>query len=331
MNRVRATAGALLLVLAAAGASACSVNASPVDLATVASAQEPVPPGEVQGAAAVPKASGGAKCADPTASLRPGALPPPGAMPSGTTMAKIQARGYLIAGVDQNTYLFGYRNPATNNLEGFDIDMARDVAAAIFGSPDKVQFKAITSDQRVPELQSGGVDLVARTMTISCDRLSQVSFSTVYYEAHQRVLVDANSNVASLADLGGRKVCAAAGSDSLTHIAAVSQHPIPVSVSDWSDCLVMLQQGSVSAVSTDDTILAGMAAQDPNTKIVGPDVADEPYGIAVKHGDADFVRFVNGVLDNVRGNGAWASSYATWLQPHLGGGIPAAPPPSYSD
>jgi polar amino acid transport system substrate-binding protein len=328
MNRARLIVGALLLVLATA---ACSVNASPVDLATVNSAVEPVPPGEVQGAAAVPKASAAQTCANPTASLTPGAMPPPGQMPSGTTMAKIQARGYLIAGVDQNTYLFGYRNPATNNLEGFDIDMARYVAAAIFGDPNKVQFKAITSDQRVPELQSGGVDIVARTMTISCDRLSQVAFSTVYYDAQQRVLVDKNSQVTGLGDLGGKKVCAAAGSDSLTHIAATPTHPIPVSVSDWSDCLVMLQQGTVSAVSTDDSILAGMAAQDPNTKIVGPSVADEPYGLAMAHNATDFVRFVNGVLAEIRSNGSWAHSYATWLQPHFGGGVPAAPQPSYSD
>jgi polar amino acid transport system substrate-binding protein len=330
MNRTGMVLGAVLLALVTAG---CAVNATPVDLATVNSASAVRPPGVLIGAAALGQAAGATStCANPTASLRPpNPMPAPGAMPAGSTMARIQARGYLIAGVDQNTYLFGYRNPATNNLEGFDIDMAHDVAGAIFGDPNKVQFKAITSGQRVSELQSGGVDIVARTMTISCDRRSQVGFSTVYYDAGQRVLVNKNSTVTSIDDLGHRKVCAAAGSDSLSHIAARPTHPIPVSVADWSDCLVMLQQGEVDAVSTDDTILAGMVAQDPNTKIVGSSFADEPYGLAMPKQDTDLIAFVNGVLDNIRNNGSWAQSYSTWLLRQIGGGVPAPPAPSYSN
>ncbi|HEX3780962.1 MAG TPA: glutamate ABC transporter substrate-binding protein [Pseudonocardiaceae bacterium] len=323
-------AGAALLTLVVTG---CGVTAAPVNLATVSSANEPVPVGMVQGAAAVPPAGPSpANCTNPTASLAPpNPLPSPGQMPSGTTMAKIYARGYLIAGVDQNTYLFGYRNPENNQIEGFDIDMARDVAAAIFGDPNKIEFKAITSAQRVSALQSGEVDIVARTMTISCDRLADVAFSTVYYDAQERLLVPTSSNVTSIAQLGGKKICAATGSDSLNHIQDQPTHPIPVAVSDWSDCLVMLQQGQVAGVSTDDTILAGMVAQDPNTKIVGPSIADEPYGLAMPKQDKDFVSFVNGVLQEIRNDGTWAASYQTWLGNHIPGGSATPPQPSYSN
>ncbi len=135
---------------------------------------------------AMPAAGQAVPACDPTASLRPAG--PPQVTP-GSFMARIRARGYLIAGVDQNSYHFGYLSPLTGKIEGFDIDMVRAVAAAIFGNPDKVQYKAISDAQRIPDIQSGAVDIVAHTMTINCQRLQQADFSTVYYDAGQRVLV----------------------------------------------------------------------------------------------------------------------------------------------
>jgi len=259
---------------------------------------------------------------DPTASLRPSG--PPRVIP-GSFMARIRARGYLIAGVDQSTYHFGYLNPRNGKIEGFDIDMVRAVAAAIFGNPGKVQFKAISDAQRIPDVRSGAVDIVAHTMTINCERLQQVDFSTVYFDAGQRVLVEANSPARSLADLGGKRVCATKGSTSIANIRAAPSHPVPVPVPFWTDCLVLLQQGGVAAISTDDSILDGLAAQDPWTKIVGPRFTSEPYGLAISKQHPDFVRFVNAVLQRLRANGQWAASYAHWV----GTPVPAPPPARY--
>jgi len=266
-------------------------------------------------------AAAGTTSCDPTASLRPAG--PPQVTP-GSFMAKIRARGYLIAGVDQNTYHFGYLNPLDGKIEGFDIDMVRAVAKAIFGNPNKVVFKAISDDQRIPDVRSGAVDIVAHTMTINCERLKEVDFSTVYFDAGQRVLVEANSPAKSLADLGGKRVCATAGSTSIDNIKRLS-HAIPVAVTYWTDCLVLLQQGDVAAISTDDTILDGLAAQDPWTKIVGPRFTSEPYGLAISQQHADFVRFVNAVLQQLRTDGQWAASYAHWV----GTPVPAPPAAHY--
>ncbi len=159
--------------------------------------------------------------------------------------------------------------------------MVHAIADAIFGNPNKVVFKAISDAQRIPDVQSGAVDIVAHTMTITCERLQQVDFSTVYFEAGQRVLVQTNSTAKSIADLGGKKVCATTGSTSIENIKAAPSHPIPVAVPYWTDCLVLLQQGQVAAISTDDSILAGLTAQDPWTKIVGPRFSKEPYGLAI--------------------------------------------------
>jgi polar amino acid transport system substrate-binding protein len=324
------------IVLLATLTTGCAATTSPVNLAAAGTAQPPQPGNVVIGPAALPKPVPPVNCGDPTASLSPPAvMPAPGQMPAGSTMATIQRRGYLIAGVDQNTFLFGYRDPKQNNLVGFDIDMVHDVAQAIFGDPNKVVYKAITSAQRTTVLKGGQgadqVDMVARTYTITCARLQQVAFSTVYYQASRRLLVPSSSQVNSIDDLGGKKVCATTGSDSLSTNQGKANAPVPVAVNDWSDCLVMLQQGEVDAVSTDDTILAGMVAQDGNTKIVGPTIAPEPYGLAFPKSSTDFVRFVNGVLQQIRTSGSWTASYKAWLGTRLGDAVPAPPQPVYTN
>ena len=240
--------------------------------------------------------------------LRPGSRQPrPGRaaeVTAGSDMAVIRTRGYLIAGVDQSTYHFGYLNPLDGQIEGFDIDMIRAVAKAIFGNADKVEFKAISDAQRIPDVVDGKVDIVAHTMTITCDRLQQVDFSSVYFEAHQQVLVPDNSPRTALAGLGGQKVCATTGSDSVTTIENYPSHPQVVQVPFWTDCLVRLQQDEVAAISTDNSILAGLEAQDPFTKIVGPELTNEPYGLAISKQHPDFVRFVNAVLAAEESDGA---------------------------
>jgi polar amino acid transport system substrate-binding protein len=306
---------ALLALLAGCGSSGPPAGATNVPL-------QPRPVG-VQDPAVVPSAAAGAaQDCDAVASLRPSALPPPGAMPAGSTMAAIAARGRLIVGVNQNTYLFGFRDATSGQIVGFDVDIARAVAQAIFGDPNRIQLVATTSAQRIPYLQNRTVDLVANTMTINCERWKQVSFSTQYYDAGQRVLVPRSSPAKGIADLGGKKVCAAAGSTSIRNIAAAAAKPVPVAVDDWTDCLVLLQQGQVDAISTDDTILAGLAAQDPTTHLVGDRFTSEPYGLAVNQQSADFVRFVNAVLARMRSDGTWSAIYAKWL------GAPAPAPPA---
>ncbi|BCJ31384.1 ABC transporter substrate-binding protein [Actinocatenispora sera] len=252
----------------------------------------------------------------------------PADMMHGSAVSRIKERGRLVVGVDQNTYLFGFRDQ-DNDLKGFDIDMLREVARAIFGDPNKIQFKVITSAQRIPVLQKHQVDLVADVMTVNCERWKQVAFSSVYFDAGQRVLVPSGSTATKLGDLGGKKVCAAKGSTSIRAIAANPAKPVPVAVDDWTDCLVMLQQRQVAAISTDDTILAGLKKQDPNTKVVGPKFTDEPYGIAANLDDVDLVRFVNGVLAKIRGDGTWKKRYDQWLT--VLGPAPKPPAATYRD
>jgi polar amino acid transport system substrate-binding protein len=298
-----------------AGAAGCGAAGTPH--ATAATA------GDRPGSQVVPAADTAA--CDPTAaSLRPAPGTP--RVTAGSYMATILARGHLIAGVSSSTYHFGYFNPLDGNYEGFDIDMVRAVAKAIFGDPNAVVFKAITDEQREPDIANGSVDIVAHTMTITCKRLQNEDFSSVYFEANTRVLVLKDSTATGLASLGGQKVCATKGSTSATLIATypVTPHPIAFTVPQFTDCLVLLQQGQVAAISTDDSILAGLRAQDPFTKVVGPPFAPQPYGLAISKQHPDFVQFVNAVLAQERSDGNWAKSYVQWVS---GPGTTAPSPP----
>jgi polar amino acid transport system substrate-binding protein len=315
----RGLAAALVLVcLGACGTSADRAQQAALAALTVA-------PARSQAAAATPSVT----CRYPTASLRPpAALPAPGAMPGRSTMAAIVRRGYLIAGVDQNTLLLSYFNPIDDRLEGFEIDMLREIARAIFGRPDAIQFRAVTTAERISAVRDGSVDLVADAMTITCERRRQVAFSTVYFDAGQRALVPSNSRARSIGDLAGRRVCATAGSTSIEALEHSYPGVRPYPVAQRTDCLIALQQGLVAAITSDDAILLGFRGQDPYTRIIGPRFADEPYGIAIAPQHRDLVRFVNGVLDRMRHDGRWRAIYARWLGPEATT-VPAPPTPRY--
>jgi len=244
-------------------------------------------------------------------------------------MAAIQERGRLIVGVDQNTFMFGFRDPLSGQLTGFDIDLAREIARRIFGDPDRVELQVVDASQREPALQSGQVDLVVRTFSITCARKQNVDFSTVYFYANQRILASKASRIDSAAALSGKRVCAVTGTTSLSRVYQLKPRPTLVGASRWTDCLVMLQQAQVDAISTDDVVLFGLAAQDPNLRVVGPSLGIEPYGVGVKKGNEDLVRFVNGALAQMRTDGTWERLYATWLRSL--GPSPGPPEARYRD
>ncbi|HVQ93534.1 MAG TPA: glutamate ABC transporter substrate-binding protein [Mycobacteriales bacterium] len=313
----------VVLVAVAAGLAGC--GGAPVTSARAARPVVALPPG-VQDPARIPAAVPAPDC-DPRASLRPPArMPAPGRMPAGSTMARIAARGYLIAGVDQNKNLFGFIRDG--ELAGFDIDFVHAIAAAMLGDPDKVQFRAISSADRISSLNSGRVDLVADSMTITCDRLQQVAMSTDYFDSGQKIMVRRGSPYRSIADLGGAKVCAPTGTTSINTIAGQRPAPIPVAVVDWTDCLVLLQQGYADAISTTDSVLLGLVAQDPTTVVRGPRFTDEPHGFAVRRSQPDLIRFVNGVLERMRADGRWRAEYVRWLT-GLDPVVPAPPAARY--
>jgi polar amino acid transport system substrate-binding protein len=262
---------------------------------------------------------------NPTASLRPF----PNKAEADAAVADIRARGRLIVGLDIGSNLFSFRDPITGEITGFDVDIAGEIARDIFGAPSHVEYRILASDERVTALQQSEVDVVAKTMTITCERRQLVNFSTVYLDANQRILTPRDSPIAKVADLSNKRVCVARGTTSLQRIREIVPPPVIVSVVNWADCLVAMQQREIDAVSTDDSILAGLVEEDPYLHIVGPNMATQPYGIGVNLNNTGLVRFVNGTLERIRRDGTWNTLYRKWLT--VLGPAPAPPTPRYVD
>jgi polar amino acid transport system substrate-binding protein len=320
-NTFRATLGSVVAVLAILVTAGCS-SSGVYSTTPVPTARPPSTP--TSNTTSTPSS---ANCGNPLASYAPnGPNPAPGSpMPSGSYMAAIQRRGQLIAGVSADSLLLGARNPLNGQIEGFDIDMLKAVSKALFNDPTRIEYRVITTAQRIPALTSGSVDIVARALTINCARWQQIDFSTEYYRAGQKVLVAKGSPVKSMADLKGKRVCAPNGSTSMDKLRTFPGL-IPVGSDTHTGCLVLFQEGKVEAITGDDTILAGLAAQDPYALVVNAAAFTvEPYGLGVSKAHPEFVRFVNGVLAQMRSDGQWTTAYDTWLKAALG---PAPAPPA---
>ncbi|MEU3410521.1 glutamate ABC transporter substrate-binding protein [Streptomyces sp. NPDC006658] len=251
--------------------------------------------------------------------------------------ARTGAKRKLVVGVDQNSYRWGYRNPNTEGarLEGFDIDLVHRIAEDILGDRDAVQFKAIPTSQRIPAIQDGRVDMVVRTMTITCARLRQVAFSAPYFRTGQQVLAPKSSTVTGYdGSLAHKRICTAAGSTAHAKLDAdrkagrlPASADISATVPSQLDCLVRLQLGEADAVVTDGALAASQAAQDPTVELKGAAFTTEYYGVAMKKDADDLVRRVNRVLVGYRANG-WQQSYDDWLSATLGRDPAASKPPA---
>lgn len=262
---------------------------------------------------------------DCRASLRPF----PTRAQADAAVATIRSRGRLIVGLDIGSNLFSFRDPITGEITGFDVDIAGEVARDIFGTPSQVEYRILSSADRISALQNDQVDIVVKTMSITCQRRELINFSTGYLTANQRILAPRDSAITQASDLAGKRVCAVKGTTSLDRIKQITPQPVIVEVVTWADCLVALQQRQADAVSTDDTILAGLVAQDPYLHIVGPSMNEEVYGIGINLADTDLVRFVNGTLDRIRRDGTWNTLYRKWLS--VLGPAPSPPAAEYSN
>ncbi len=309
---------AALHLLAAALLAGCA-TVQPLVEVSPSRTTLPLPSGTVMN----PSALGApVESCDATASLRP-------STDAGPAVEAIRRRGRLIVGLDQSTNLFSFRDPASGELQGFDVDIAHELARDLLGDPNKVEFRLLTSGDRLDSLKNQTVDVVVNAMTISCARAEEIAFSTVYFEASQRLLVPKDSPVQGPGDLAGKRVCAQLDTTSLATIGRIAPAATLLGAANWDDCLVALQQGQADAASTDDSILAGLAVQDPNLHIVGPSLEPEPYGIGVNRDQQDLVRAVNASLDRMRRDGTWLSLYQTWLT--VLGPAPNPPEPKYRD
>jgi glutamate transport system substrate-binding protein len=197
--------------------------------------------------------------------------------------------------------------------EGFDIEIAKIIAANLGVVPSDIEWKTTVSANREAFLQQGTVDLVVATYTINSDRKQKVDFAGPYFVAGQDLLVGSdNTTITGPQSLDGTKVCSVTGSTPAKRIQ--TEHPkAQLQLFDtYSKCVEALAAGSVDAVTTDDIILAGYAAQPQfagKLKVIGKPFSDEPYGIGLKKGDKGGCDTVNDILRKAAGDGTYQQAW----------------------
>ncbi len=240
------------------------------------------------------------------------------AFPADSYMARIQQRGQLIVGVKYDTPPFGNLNPMTNQVEGFDADLGRELARALFGDESKAQFVEAISRNRIPFLQEDKVDVILSTMTITDERKQEIDFSEPYYIAGQSILVPKGSPIQNVNDLNGRTVASGQGSTSEKNVRERAPSATLLLFPAYAEALAALKDKRADAVSTDDTILMGMILKDPDLQMVGGLFTEEPYGAGIKKGRPELVAFVNQVFQQLKTSGRWTELYRKHLAPLSG-------------
>ena len=258
-----------------------------------------------------------------TASLRPF----PTKAEADAAVADIRARGRLIVGLDIGSNLFSFRDPITGEITGFDVDIAGEIAPTSSG-PSQVEYRILSSAERVSALQRSAVDIVVKTMTITCERRKLVNFLTVYFKAKQRILAPRESPIAKPPTVRQAGVRGSghdlAGPDPGDRADAGHRVSGELGGLPGGDSAARNRRGQHRRL--DPGRLGGGR---PVSAIVGPNMAAEPYGIGINLNNTGLVRFVNGTLERIRRDGTWNTLYRKWLT--VLGPAPAPPTPRYLD
>jgi glutamate transport system substrate-binding protein len=242
------------------------------------------------------------------------------------TLQRAQARGKLIVGAKADQPFLGFEDPNSGTRTGFDIEIAKMLAADLGFSPQQIEFKTVDSANRETAISKGDVDFYVGTYTINDKRKQQVGFAGPYYMAGQDLLVSKDDNsITGPETLKGKKVCSVTGSTPLERISDKKYGANVVALGKYSDCVNQLVNGQVDAVTTDDAILKGYAAQmSGKLKVVGKPFSKEPYGVGVAKDDKALRLLLDDSLKAHQDNGDYQKAYDATLG--LSGATAQTPP-----
>jgi general L-amino acid transport system substrate-binding protein len=227
----------------------------------------------------------------------------PAASSAQSTLETIRNRGYIIAGVNATNQGFAFLE-SDGSYNGFEIELAKALSVAVFGAPDKVEFRPLTSAERFVALQSGEIDVLIRTATINITRDTQLGldFTTPYFYDGQTFIVRSNAGVNRLEDLGGSSIAVITGSTTETNLAAtMASRGIsyqPVTYKDFEEVKNALVSGRVDAISADKSAAVVFLEQYGSGGFKGLEetISKEPLGMAVRHGDSNWKDIVQWTL-----------------------------------
>jgi len=225
------------------------------------------------------------------------------------TFDRITKNGKITIGVKEDQPGLGYKDATTGERTGFDVDIARWIAASLGYGEDKIEFKAIPSANREQAIVNGDVDYYVGTYSITDKRKAVIDFAGPYFVTGQGLLVrKSDDTIKTEKDLAGKTVCSATGSTPLQNIQANFPDTKTVGLDVYSACVEQLINKQVDAVTTDQAILIGYAAQDPEElKVVGEPFTTERYGVGLAKGDTALQSFVNTMFTD--GGDTWKAIF----------------------
>jgi glutamate transport system substrate-binding protein len=242
------------------------------------------------------------------------------------TYDKVKAAGTVKIGVKADQPNLGYKDTSGARC-GFDIEIAQLVAAGLGIAPDKIAYTEIPSANRESAIKGGQIDYYVGTYSITDKRKNDVSFAGPYFVAGQDLLVRKDdTSITGKDTLKGKKVCSVTGSTPIQRVRdqKLTEPENVVEFKTYSECVSQLLDKKVDVVTTDDAILKGFAAQDPDQlKVVGRPFSTESYGIGLAKDDAAFAAAVRGLLQASFDDGTWQKIYDGTLGRS---GSPATPP-----
>lgn len=221
-----------------------------------------------------------------------------------STLDMVKKRGHLIAGVKSDFPPFGYVDASGKNL-GFDVDVAHLFAQALFHDPSKVELVAVTSGNRIPFLQSGKIDIIIATVTITDERRQVVEFSDPYFLSGSLLLVPKASPIRGVEDLAGKTVAVIQGAIQDKDIEQLAPKANRVKFGKVSEAVLAVKGGRADAFAQDDILILTLARENPDMRAAGKPFIPRPYGIAVRKGDLEFVKWVNAELARMKKDGTY--------------------------
>lgn len=228
------------------------------------------------------------------------------------SVSESAANGTLVVGIKFDQPGLGLRSP-DGTFSGFDVEVAKYVADQLGVSEENIQFREAPSPQRETLIQNGEVDYIVATYSITDSRKEKVDFAGPYFVAGQSLLVRADETEITGPEslTGGKILCSVAGSTPAQNVKDNYAQDVQLQEFDtYSACVEALRNGGVDAVTTDDIILAGYAAQSPGDfKVVGEPFTEELYGIGLAKGDDESRDRINDAIESMIESGAWAQAF----------------------
>ncbi|WP_406863510.1 glutamate ABC transporter substrate-binding protein [Streptomyces sp. HUAS MG47] len=230
-------------------------------------------------------------------------------------LKEAQKRGKLIIGSKADQPYLGFEDQATKKRSGFDIELAKMIAADLGFSEDQIEWKTVDSKLRETAISTGQVDYYVGTYTINDKRKAQVGFAGPYYKAGADLLVRKDETaITGPETLKGKKVCSITGSTPLQEIKKPQYGAQTTELAKYSDCVQQLLTKQVDAVTTDDAILKGYAAANAGKlKVVGKPFTEEPYGVGMNKDDKALRDAISTSLENHVKDGTYKKIYEATL------------------